>query len=163
MTGCSTSKPAKLWVKARPSVQHNKVLPFGPMESRCSKKGALPGALAARLQQVQVTETRVSSQWIIGLVNGVYDAFAVQVDTFQLYRQESVLRRIALELSRATLARWMIRVGVQIQPLINPLCDQILENDIVQMDETRIQVLTEPDKRVQLIGPTPGCWPSLYR
>ena len=110
-----------------------------------------------------MTETRVSNQWIIGLVNGVYDAFAVQVDTFQLYRQESVLRRIALELSRATLARWMIRVGVQIQPLINPLCDQILENDIVQMDETRIQVLTEPDKRVQLIGPIPGCWPSLYR
>jgi len=66
-----------------------------------------------------------------------------------LYRQETILRRIGVELPRATLANWMIRSGTLIQPLINLLRDRLLEYDIVQMDETPVQVLTEPGKRAQ--------------
>jgi transposase len=70
-------------------------------------------------------------------------------DALPLYRQETILRRIGVELPRATLANWMIRSGALIQPLINLLRDRMLEYDIVQMDETPVQVLNEPGKRAQ--------------
>ena len=44
------------------------------------KKGILPSAQPARFQRVQVMEAAVSSQWRIGLPNGVSVAFAGEVD-----------------------------------------------------------------------------------
>ena len=70
-------------------------------------------------------------------------------DALPLYRQETILRRIGVDIPRATLANWMIRTGILIQPLINLMRDQMLEYDIIQMDETPVQVLKEPDKRAQ--------------
>jgi len=70
-------------------------------------------------------------------------------DALPLYRQETILRRIGVDIPRATLANWMIRVGSLIQPLINLMRDQMLDYDIIQMDETPVQVLKEPDKRAQ--------------
>ena len=70
-------------------------------------------------------------------------------DALPLYRQETILRRIGVELPRATLANWMIRSGTLVQPLINLLRDRMLEYDIIQMDETTVQVLKEPGKRAQ--------------
>jgi len=70
-------------------------------------------------------------------------------DALPLYRQETTLRRIGVDIPRATMANWMIQVGILIQPLINLLRDRILEYDIIQMDETTVQVLKEPDKKAQ--------------
>ena len=70
-------------------------------------------------------------------------------DALPLYRQETILRRIGVDIPRATLATWMIRSGMLIQPLINLMRDQMLDYDIIQMDETPVQVLKEPDKRTQ--------------
>jgi len=70
-------------------------------------------------------------------------------DALPLYRQETILRRIGVDIPRATLANWMIRSGTLIQPLINLLRDRLLDYDIIQMDETTVQVLKEPDKRAQ--------------
>lgn len=67
-------------------------------------------------------------------------------DALPLYRQETILKRIGVELPRATLANWMIQAGSLIQPLINLLRDQLLTYDILQMDETTVQVLKEPGK-----------------
>ena len=44
------------------------------------KKGVLPGTHSARFQRVQVLEATLSSQWRIGLPNGVSVAFAGEVD-----------------------------------------------------------------------------------
>jgi transposase len=65
------------------------------------------------------------------------------------YRQETILRRIGVELPRAALANWMIKAGALVQPVINLLRDRLLAYDIVQMDETPVQVLKEPGKRAQ--------------
>jgi len=70
-------------------------------------------------------------------------------DALPLYRQENILQRIGVDIPRATLANWMIRSGTLIQPLINLMRDQMLDYDIIQMDETPVQVLKEPDKRAQ--------------
>jgi transposase len=70
-------------------------------------------------------------------------------DALPLYRQETILQRIGVDIPRATLANWMIKAGTLIQPIINLLRDRLLEYDIVQMDETTVQVLKEPGKSAQ--------------
>jgi len=70
-------------------------------------------------------------------------------DALPLYRQEQILRRIGIDIPRATLANWMIQVGNGIQPVINLLRDRLLSDDIIHMDETTVQVLDEPDKKAQ--------------
>lgn len=70
-------------------------------------------------------------------------------DALPLYRQEQILQRIGVDIPRATLANWMIRAGELIQPLINLLRDRLLGYDVIQMDETRVQVLNEAGKAAQ--------------
>ncbi len=70
-------------------------------------------------------------------------------DALPLYRQETILRRIGVALPRATLANWMMKAGALVQPVINLMRDRLLAYDIVQMDETLVQVLKEPGKRAQ--------------
>ena len=70
-------------------------------------------------------------------------------DALPLYRQETILQRIGVDIPRATLANWMIRAGALVQPIINLLRDRLLDYDIVQMDETTVQVLKEPGKSAE--------------
>lgn len=53
------------------------------------------------------------------------------------------LQRAGIDLPRATTARWMIHLGALITPLIKRLRGELLGYDVVQMHETRIQVLKE--------------------
>jgi len=43
----------------------------------------------------------------------------------------------------------MIKAGCLVQPLINLMHDQLLSHDIIQMDETTVQVLKESGKKAQ--------------
>jgi len=78
-----------------------------------------------------------------------YVATSKFVDALPLNRQSKLFARIGAELNRATLANWMIRSGQLIQPLINLLEDQLLHYPVLQMDETSVQVLKEPDRLAQ--------------
>ena len=71
---------------------------------------------------------------------------AKYVDGLPLHRFEQVLSRHGLELSRQTLARWVIQCGQQLQPLLNLLRDRLLDSRVIHCDETRVQVLKEPDR-----------------
>lgn len=70
-------------------------------------------------------------------------AVAKYQDALPLARQEQILQRAGIDIPRATTARWMIQLGDRIAPLIQRLREELLAHDIVQMDETRIQVLKE--------------------
>lgn len=67
-------------------------------------------------------------------------------DALPLYRQEAILQRSGIELGRNTLARWMIKSGELIQPLINLLEERLLSHPVMHCDETSVQVLKEPGK-----------------
>ena len=74
-------------------------------------------------------------------------ATAKYADGLPLHRQEAILARAGIELPRATLAIWMIKLGEDlIVPLITLLRERLLAYDIVQMDETTVQVLNEPNR-----------------
>lgn len=67
-------------------------------------------------------------------------------DGLPLYRQETMFARIGVELPRSTMANWMIRAGDLIRPLINLMQETQLGYDVLQMDETTLQVLKEKDR-----------------
>ena len=76
-------------------------------------------------------------------------AVSKYADALPLYRQSVMFKRIGVELDRTSLANWMMACGQLIQPLINRLHDQLMEQTVIHMDETPIQVLNEPGKTPQ--------------
>jgi len=71
------------------------------------------------------------------------------VDGLPLYRQEKIFGRLGVDVSRATLASWMVKMGDLVEPLMERVRDEIRKNSFVQCDETPFQVLKEPGKRAQ--------------
>lgn len=65
-------------------------------------------------------------------------------DGLPLYRLEGIFTRYGGSVSRTTLARWLIQLSLQLQPLINLMRDEQLASDYIQGDETRMKVLKEP-------------------
>ena len=78
-----------------------------------------------------------------------YISVAKFVDGMPLYRLEPRFKRIGVEIPRNTLCGWMIRCGELIGPLINLMQDRLLDHDIIQMDETTVQVLKEKGRQPQ--------------
>ena len=68
-------------------------------------------------------------------------------DALPLYRQVSILKRASGELTRQTMARWLIQVSEKLIPLYNLLQEKLLDSNYLQMDETTVQVLKEDGKR----------------
>jgi hypothetical protein len=81
-----------------------------------------------------------------------YVAVSKYADALPLYRQEKMLERIGVDLSRATLASWMIRAGELVQPLVNLIREELLDSGFVQCDESRFQVLKEPGKTAESLS-----------
>lgn len=73
-------------------------------------------------------------------------------DGLPLYRQEHIWQRLGVDIPRATMASWMIKVGELLTPVINLMEDELLESEYVQADETRVQVLKEPGKRPESLS-----------
>lgn len=69
------------------------------------------------------------------------------VDALPLHRQAKIFERIGVDLSRNTMASWVIRMGEFVEPLVDRFLDEIRNHDIVQADETPFQVLKEDGKR----------------
>ncbi len=79
-----------------------------------------------------------------------YVAVSKYQDALPLYRQENIFKRHGIEIPRATLANWMIKIGGQLlTPLINLMRDYLLSHRLIHYDETRYQVLIEPGKTAQ--------------
>jgi transposase len=70
-------------------------------------------------------------------------------DSLPLYRQESQFLRLGISISRGSMCMWMIRLALLLSPVIELFKKWILEDKggIVNIDETTIQVLKEPNRR----------------
>ena len=74
---------------------------------------------------------------------------AKYADGLPLYRQEGILKRYGGEVSRTSMANWIIRLDDVFTPLMNLIREEQNSGDYLQADETRIQVLKETGKSAQ--------------
>jgi len=74
---------------------------------------------------------------------------AKYADGLPLYRQEGILKRYGGNVSRSSMANWIIGLEDTFKPLLNLVREQQNSGHYLQADETRIQVLKETGKSTQ--------------
>ena len=70
-------------------------------------------------------------------------------DGLPLYRLEDIFKRQGIDLTRATMARWVIAVAEASRPIWNVLSDKWRESFYGACDETHVQVLKENGRKAE--------------
>ena len=79
---------------------------------------------------------------VAGIMNAKY------VNGMPLARQEREFARYDLDLSTKTMANWIINCADRyLKPLYQLMKEELLESRYIHCDESRIQVLGEPDQK----------------
>jgi transposase len=66
---------------------------------------------------------------------------AKYADHLPLYRQEAIFARAGLAIPQSTLGQWVGTCGVQLQPLVDTLRDELLRHAVLHADETPVAML----------------------
>jgi transposase len=66
---------------------------------------------------------------------------AKYLDHLPLYRQEAIFERAGHAIARSTLAQWVGECGVQLQPLVDVLAEELLRQKVLHADETPVAML----------------------
>ena len=66
---------------------------------------------------------------------------AKYLDHLPLYRQEAIFERAGHGIARSTLAQWVGECGVQLQPLVDALRQELLRQGVLHADETPVAML----------------------
>ena len=97
----------------------------------CGEGGVAVAAVPARI----VEKGLVSDRVVIDTVVAKYS------DHLPLYRQSAILEREAgVEIGRATLDGWVMRVGGLLSPIVSVMRRELLEGSYLQADETTVDV-----------------------
>src|SRR5258708_31757208 len=93
------------------------------------------GVACAPLPPRIIEKSLASDRLIIETIVNKY------ADYVPLYRQSAILERdTGVELSRATLCGWVMRVGELLRPLSRAMAEALLGGDYLQADETPVGV-----------------------
>lgn len=68
------------------------------------------------------------------------------VDHLALYRQAKRFKRLGVHISRQDMSNWIVAAGKRIFPLIELMRERIRAGSLIQMDETTLQVLRQPER-----------------
>jgi len=71
------------------------------------------------------------------------------VDHLPLHRQEAILARHGVELSRSTLCDWMAAAAQLLNPLYTLMLGQVLQSRVINTDETRLPVQERGQERAK--------------
>ncbi len=97
----------------------------------CGEGGVAAAAIPARI----IEKGLVSDRVVIDTVVAKYS------DHLPLYRQSAILEReTGLQISRATLDGWVMRVGELLVPIVEVMGRELLKGTYIQADETPVDV-----------------------
>src|SRR5215467_12182256 len=97
----------------------------------CEEQGVQCAPLPARIIDKGLASDRV-------IIDTVVSKYA---DHLPIYRQSAILEReTGIELSRATMDGWVMRVGELLTPIVAAMGRELLEGDYIQADETPVGV-----------------------
>jgi transposase len=119
----------------------------------CEEQGVECAPAPARIIDKGLASDRV-------VIDTVVSKYA---DHLPLYRQSVILERESgLEISRATLDGWVMRVGELLQPISAAMAQELLDGSYIQADETTVAVQMQeifahnPNKAVRLLSSRPS-------
>ena len=97
----------------------------------CEEQGVQSAPLPPRIIEKGLASDRV-------VIDTVVSKYA---DHLPLYRQSVMLEReVGLEISRATLDGWVMRVGELLRPITGAMAEELLAGSYIQADETPVGV-----------------------
>ena len=104
-------------------------------EKRVCKKCEVGGVAAAPVPPRIIEKSLVSDRLILDTVVAKYS------DHLPLYRQSAILEReTGIEISRATMDGWVMRVGELLVPVAAAMRIELLSGNYIQADETPVDV-----------------------
>lgn len=125
-------EPAKLYVKDIYRVSY---------ECRKCRKNNKVSIIKAGVPNPVIPHSYASSSAVTKIIIDKY------VNHMPLYRQENQWKRLGLDLSRTTMANWIIIASKEyFIPLVNRMHEILLEENYIHCDETTVQVLNEEGK-----------------
>ena len=107
----------------------------------CEGAESSNGAIQIAPPPVQLLPKTMATAGLIASV--VVEKFA---DGLPLYRQAERFCREGIEISRATLSNWIVKVGALCGPLMKVLKEDLVKGPLINADETPVQVLNEPGR-----------------
>ena len=69
------------------------------------------------------------------------------VDALPFYRQEKLFVRMGIEIRRATMCNWAMKVSDACDIILDMLKKEVLKNHLIHIDETTLNVLKEPGRK----------------
>jgi transposase len=97
----------------------------------CPEQGVACAPLPPRIIEKSLASDRL-------IIDTIVNKYA---DHLPLYRQSAILERdTGVELSRATLCGWVMRVGELLRPVSRVMAEELLGGDYLQADETPVGV-----------------------
>ena len=73
-------------------------------------------------------------------------AVSKYADALPLYRQEKMFERGGIDISRSTMAGWMVMAAKSCAPVMDLLYEELHAGPLINVDETPVQVLNEPGR-----------------
>jgi transposase len=111
-------------------------------EKRACKACEEQGVRCAPLPPRVIEKGLASDRVVIDTVVSKY------LDHLPLYRQSAILEReTGLEISRATLDGWVMRVGELLRPISGAMAEELLRGNYIQADETPVGVQSDRVRR----------------
>jgi transposase len=118
-------------------------LKYGPCGCEASQAAEAPEVKIASAPARMIPHSIVSPSLLAYSITGKFN------DGLPFYRQSMQFARYGVEISRATLCNWALSAAEKCEPLIGILRGEIKHSPLIQMDETPVQVLKEPDRKAE--------------
>jgi transposase len=107
----------------------------------CDKTGTNTPIVAAKAPNGVLRNSLASPSFLAYVMNNKY------VLALPLYRQAQELCRSGIDLSRQTLANWVVRAScLYLKPVYDLLHKELVRRDVLFADETTLEVLHEPGR-----------------
>jgi transposase len=101
-----------------------------------AEQGVVIAPRAAQILPKSIAHSSVIADVVVGKF----------VDALPLYRQEKIFAREGIELSRQTMAGWLIQLQAKLDPLMAAMKAVLYQGRVIHIDETYLQVLNEPGR-----------------
>lgn len=95
----------------------------------------------AALPPACIPKSNASPGLLAHLITGKFQ------DHLPFYRQEGILNRLGMNLTRGTICRWMLKIAELVQPLINIMMEDLLASHYIHCDETWLKVIKEKNSK----------------